>query len=323
MRVWLACVRELPYSSAARVTGGSPIAIPKLRLRCECCSRGGSIGAACSASVRRACRAVARGARAPRADGGAERSAFSDRGVAIATPSSFPTAIRADACFAGAIPARRRRRGARRGRRRRGALLEPKAAAAQALQFGYNCDGIGLFPLDVRASSSVRRITSSRCPALMFPGWVEARAARALGTFVRGASARVAYMQAAVGLSVVELERGRESTWGYRASVRATTAGSPRIRQSKSPGPRAASAPESARRGRAARVRHARQLRGRQDAVAHLSSRRRKMSTTISATAPPRRLDAAHARSRIGASVFVSATAPIAGSMRTRVSTLP
>ena len=96
-----------------------------------------------------------------------------------------------------------------------GALLEPKAAAEQALQFGYNCDGIGLFPLDTR-----RLVLCANhefpSPPLMFPGWEEARAARTLGAFVKAHPQCVAYMQAAVGLSVVELELGRESTWGYR-----------------------------------------------------------------------------------------------------------
>ena len=50
-------------------------------------------------------------------------------------------------------------------------------------------------------------------PAFLFPGWVEAREARALGAFVRERPSVVAYMQAAVGLSVVELER--DSKWGY------------------------------------------------------------------------------------------------------------
>ena len=100
-----------------------------------------------------------------------------------------------------------------------GALLEPKAAAEQALQFGYNCDGIGLFPLDTR-----RLVLCANhefpSPPLMFPGWEEARAARTLGAFVKAHPQCVAYMQAAVGLSVVELELGRESTWGYRVGSR-------------------------------------------------------------------------------------------------------
>jgi secreted PhoX family phosphatase len=94
-----------------------------------------------------------------------------------------------------------------------GALLEPKAAAAQALQFGYNCDGLGVLALDAdRALLCVNHETSS--PALLFPGWTEARDARALGAFVREHPSAVAYMQAAVGLSVVEIERS--SGWRYR-----------------------------------------------------------------------------------------------------------
>jgi secreted PhoX family phosphatase len=94
----------------------------------------------------------------------------------------------------------------------RGALLEPEAPAAQAGQFGYNCDGIGLFAL-----AGDRQILCVNhefpLPALLFPGWVEARAARAVGAFVRERPSAVAYMQAAVGLSVVELERA--SAWRY------------------------------------------------------------------------------------------------------------
>jgi secreted PhoX family phosphatase len=94
-----------------------------------------------------------------------------------------------------------------------GALLAPDAAAAQERQFGYNCDGIGWFELDERRSLlCVNHEFPS--PALLFPGWVEARDARSLGAFVRERPSTVAYMQAAVGLSVVELERG--ATWRYR-----------------------------------------------------------------------------------------------------------
>jgi len=96
-----------------------------------------------------------------------------------------------------------------------GALLTPEAAAAQALQFGYNCDGLGVLALDAgRALLCVNHEFPS--PALLFPGWIEARDARALGAFVREHPSVVAYMQAAVGLSVVELER--DSGWRYRRS---------------------------------------------------------------------------------------------------------
>lgn len=98
-----------------------------------------------------------------------------------------------------------------------GGLLTAEAAAAQALQFGYNCDGLGVLALDgERALLCVNHETPT--PALLFPGWVEARDARMLGTFVREHPSVVRYMQAAVGLSVVEL--GRESGWRYRRSSR-------------------------------------------------------------------------------------------------------
>ena len=96
-----------------------------------------------------------------------------------------------------------------------GALLAPEAAAAQALQFGYNCDGLGVLALDAeRALLCVNHETPT--PSLLFPGWVEARDARMLGAFVREHSSVVGYMQAAVGLSVVEL--ARDSVWRYRRS---------------------------------------------------------------------------------------------------------
>jgi secreted PhoX family phosphatase len=98
-----------------------------------------------------------------------------------------------------------------------GGLLRADAAAEQERQFGYNCDGIGVFALD-----------ESRCvvcvnhefplPALLFPGWVEAREARALGAFVQEHPGVVAYMQAAVGLTVVEIERARR--WRYKPKSR-------------------------------------------------------------------------------------------------------
>jgi secreted PhoX family phosphatase len=93
-----------------------------------------------------------------------------------------------------------------------GALLRTEAATAQARQFGYNCDGVGLFSLDEQRHLLC---VNHEFPlaALLFPGWVEAREARAIGAFVREHPAAVAYMQAAVGLTVVELTRGR--SWGY------------------------------------------------------------------------------------------------------------
>jgi uncharacterized protein len=107
-----------------------------------------------------------------------------------------------------------------------GALLEPTAAADQERQFGYNCDGLGVFERDGRTLLCVNHEFPS--PELMFPGWAEARAARALGEFVRARPRAVAYMQAAVGLSVVELERGRAFTYSARSRYnRRITANTP------------------------------------------------------------------------------------------------
>jgi secreted PhoX family phosphatase len=98
-----------------------------------------------------------------------------------------------------------------------GALLGGDAAAAQQRQFGYNCDGIGLFELDERRLLLCVN-HEFPLPALLFPGWIEARDARALGDFVRARPAAVAYMQACVGLTVVELERGNR--WHYKRGSR-------------------------------------------------------------------------------------------------------
>jgi secreted PhoX family phosphatase len=94
----------------------------------------------------------------------------------------------------------------------KGVLSTPEAAAAQAGQFGYNCDGLGLVARD---SDRLLLCVNHEfpMPALMFPGWVEAREARALGAFVRERPAAVACMQAAVGLTVVEIERA--ARWRY------------------------------------------------------------------------------------------------------------
>jgi hypothetical protein len=98
-----------------------------------------------------------------------------------------------------------------------GALLEPGAAERQARQFGYNCDGVGLF-----ANGRDRWVLCVNheypVPALMFPGWAEAQAARALGAFVTKNPQVVPVMQAAVGLSVVELEGGER--WRHLAGAK-------------------------------------------------------------------------------------------------------
>lgn len=88
----------------------------------------------------------------------------------------------------------------------RGALLEPGAAQLQAQQFGYNCDGIGIFPL---SEDRLVLCVNNEYPTapLMFPGWLEAARARELEGFVAANPECNAVMQAAVGVSNVELVR--------------------------------------------------------------------------------------------------------------------
>jgi uncharacterized protein len=98
-----------------------------------------------------------------------------------------------------------------------GALLERGAAAAQARQFGFNCDGLGLFALaDARWLMCVNH--EFPMPEVMFPGWAEARRNRSRHEFVRAHPETVAYMQASVGVSVVELEF--DGAWTYRRDSR-------------------------------------------------------------------------------------------------------
>jgi secreted PhoX family phosphatase len=86
-----------------------------------------------------------------------------------------------------------------------GATLQAGASAAQGRQFGFNCDGMGLFAMpDERALVCVNHEFPS--PDLMFPGWSEARRTRSRAEFVRRNAECVPVMQAAMGLSVVELE---------------------------------------------------------------------------------------------------------------------
>jgi secreted PhoX family phosphatase len=98
-----------------------------------------------------------------------------------------------------------------------GALLADGAAADQARQFGGSCDGIGLFALlDGRWLLCVNH--ESPEPDRMFPGWTEARRNRIVREFAAANPNCVAYMQASVGVSVVEIEHA--DRWRLRADSR-------------------------------------------------------------------------------------------------------
>jgi secreted PhoX family phosphatase len=101
-----------------------------------------------------------------------------------------------------------------------GSLLEPGAAAAQALQFGTNCDGIGLFPRDERRT--IVCVNHEFCtPELMFPGWRAASSGRSMPQYVLANPEAVHYMQASLGISVVEID-GSEPVLGSPFNRRIT-----------------------------------------------------------------------------------------------------
>lgn len=96
-----------------------------------------------------------------------------------------------------------------------GALLEPGAAEAQAAAVGVNCDGLGIFDLgEDRLLVCVNH--EYLVPELMFPGWAATRLVRGQGEFVSRNPEAARVMQAAVGVSVVELRR---TTQSWRAVV--------------------------------------------------------------------------------------------------------
>jgi secreted PhoX family phosphatase len=95
---------------------------------------------------------------------------------------------------------------------RAGSLLAPGAGAAQAGAFGDHCDGIGVLRLGAdRVVMCINHEMVS--PDAIFPGWTAARATRSLGTFVEENPEAVAVMQAAVGVSIVELARSADGHW--------------------------------------------------------------------------------------------------------------
>lgn len=82
-----------------------------------------------------------------------------------------------------------------------------QTAAAQAVQFGYNCDFVGFLPLPLDAPQPDRGLLAVNHeynnPELMFPGYDPASPTRE----------QVEVQWAAVGLSVVEIRRGGDGRW--------------------------------------------------------------------------------------------------------------
>lgn len=82
-----------------------------------------------------------------------------------------------------------------------------QSAAAQARQFGYNCDYVGFFPLPAETRNPSRGllvVNHEYCnPELMFPGYREASPSRE----------QVEIMLAAHGMTVVEIARAGHGAW--------------------------------------------------------------------------------------------------------------
>ncbi|HSN72412.1 MAG TPA: alkaline phosphatase PhoX, partial [Steroidobacteraceae bacterium] len=91
-----------------------------------------------------------------------------------------------------------------------GALLEPGAAAAQASQFGYNCDAIHFFATAADGSRGILCVNNEYTnDELLFPGRRkdDQRRPADFRDFVMRHPESVRYTQAAHGISVVEVER--------------------------------------------------------------------------------------------------------------------
>ncbi len=103
---------------------------------------------------------------------------------------------------------------------RGGTLLEPDAAARQARWFGNNCDAIAYFPLDGRSSRRGLLCVNHEYvrPDQAFPGMPKSSRERALAVKrLIGANAGVVpWMQAAHGVSVMQVERSARGRWGLR-----------------------------------------------------------------------------------------------------------
>lgn len=91
--------------------------------------------------------------------------------------------------------------------------FDPRAqsAAAQALQFGYDCDFIGYLPLPLGSASATRGLLGvnheNARSRLMWPGWD--------GKLESKTRAMVEVEIAAHGFTVVEVVRGADGTWTY------------------------------------------------------------------------------------------------------------
>ena len=103
---------------------------------------------------------------------------------------------------------------------RGGALLQSGAAGRQARQFGDNCDAIAFFPLEGRTSRRGLLCVNHEYvrPELGLPGLPRssARRAIALQALIEANAGVVPWMQAAHGVSVLQVERSLRGPWRAR-----------------------------------------------------------------------------------------------------------
>jgi len=95
----------------------------------------------------------------------------------------------------------------------RGDLMLPSAARDQTGQFGYNCDGMGLF--EVGEDEVVVCVNHEYPnPELLFPGYRTAQRAGMAADFIRQNPICVDYMKATIGVSIAHFQMG--STWNLK-----------------------------------------------------------------------------------------------------------
>jgi len=107
---------------------------------------------------------------------------------------------------------------------REGALLAPAAAALQARRFGNNCDAIAYFPLDGRSSRRGLLCVNHEYvrPELVLPGLSSKGRRQALKAMIEANAGLVSTLQAAHGVSVLQVERSARGRWRFVPGAPAT-----------------------------------------------------------------------------------------------------
>ena len=176
--------------------------------------------------------------------------------------------------------------------------LNNQSAAAQEQQFGYNCDWIEFFPLPPGSDSSDHGLLvvnhEYTNPELMFPGYLTPNpefdalatpdnAPPEIPEFLTNPTQEIVDVElAAHGLSVVEVQRNDAGQWAGRPGLPVQPAHH-RHDPDRGDRPGRRHRPAADQRGpdRHAGVRHAQQLRRRQDALGHRADRRGELPAVL------------------------------------------